>query len=873
MADTRTNNWGNDAGRPITSGITLRPLCPQCGAKFVCAADAPGPWRCPQCGRHPQAAELRHAIAEILSGVTVTCGECWAPIPLTLESFSEGVVCNECNDFFLANEAVAAAALKVMDLPCPKCHKELEYDGKGWACRACGHEVPAAEAVAAFPETVSVPLLLMLDALVNNQYARLTPGDWLHALLLYPELAAQCPWKTLTTSDWARGLMLTPVPLSALKACPWDDFTAVEWAAILSCQPDFAPRCPFAKLDHEAWTELLLTQRDKFAAQCPWKTLTPDDWRALLAKDSAFFSPHLPTPTLERLLAAPGEPPTIELSSRQWAQHLLASPTLRHSPRCPWGKLKHPEVLQLFRDDPAGSAPHLSVDNWHALLRDEPELARQHIPVDACRALAVRVREDFPSMLGPDDWMRLLRTDCEFFGPHCSLDAIGVENAFILAEERPDEFNAHFATPGKWETLFATDADRAWKLIPRSYLESCYGDDAAKGMLCNLWQLDWNVRPDLTDNFPYDKLSLGNWLELLSFQPQQSKRFHRWTEITLPQWRELVNKQPGFVHICNLRFPPSGEVFVKELLERPTLAPLADFTKLSGEDWLRLVAAAREYADKCDWKKVAAFYRFDWRPALEMLPESALASQLRKRYAAFPDADRLAMLRDIPTLNQLAPQEAFRDIDLKLWLGTVFAVWDKRGEIPSKPDYDFPWQCFSHAQLNAIVQLYPGLRRKIVAWLAKASAKEDTAFLVSAATYLPEELENCVAARAKELSLDDWRELIPLYPPFGDLVPGGQLPKLMATSAELSGVLSDEQLAGVTPKEWLTIIENCPEWTGRCNFRGLSTWALFKLWFKISDTEWRQPVGAVLENRVWIVIALTVGTLIALGLFIAKAVG
>lgn len=859
---------------PIFGGITLHPACPQCGAQVTCAAASPEPWRCPVCGRYVQAAELREAVAELLNGVTVTCGECWAQIPLNLESFSEGVVCNECDKFFLVRTEVASSALKIMAMPCPQCHAELEYVGNGWACRACGHEVYAADAGVVFPDATNAHLLLLLDALVNAQYARLTPGDWFFALLLYPQLVARCPWHTLATSDWARTLSLVQVPMAALKMCPWGDFTPAQWVAVLTYRPEFAPRCPFEKFDHLSWVGLMLTQRTKFAHQCPWETLEASDWRALLAIDPEFFSPHLPTPMLEQFLTAPEEPPTIELSSGQWAERMLASENVRHSSRCPWEKLELPEILQLFRNDPAGSVPHLSTDNWYALLHDEPGLARQHVPIDVCKSLAVR--NDFPQMLGPDDWMRLLRADCEFFCPYCSLEALGVENAFILAEERPDEFNAHFATSGKWETLFATDADRAWKLIPRSYLESCYGDDAAKGLLRNLWQLDWNTRPDLTDNFPYDKLSLGNWLELLSFQPQQSKRFRRWTEITLEQWRELVNKQPGFSHICNLRFPPNGKVFVKELLERPTLEPLAEFTKLNGEDWLRLIAAAPQYADKCDWKKVAAFYRADWRPALEILPENVLATELLKRYATFPEQDRLAMLRDLPSLNQLIPEAALRNIDFKLWLSAVFAVWDKRREMPPKPDDDFPWQCFNHVQLDAIARKHPRLRERIGGWLAAASANDSTASLTSAASFFPEELADCVVARATELSLDDWRELIPLYPPFGDAVPRYVLPALMMSSPELVDILSSEQLNRVRSKDWLRVIENCPEWTGRCNFRGLPTWALFKLWFKIGDTEWRQPVGAVLENRVWIVIALTVGTLIALGLLallIAKAVG
>lgn len=849
---------------PIIGGITLHPVCPQCNAPVTCAAASPEPWRCPVCSRYVQAAELRDAVAELLNDVTVTCGECWAQIPLNLESFSEGVVCNECDNFFLVRTLVASSALKVMAMPCPKCHAELEYVGNGWVCRSCGQEVYSADAGVVFPDATSVHLLLLLDALVNAQYARLTPADWFFALLLYPQLVARCPWNTLATSDWARTLALVPVPLAALKMCPWDKFTAAQWVAILTYRPEFAPRCPFEKFDHVSWMGLMLTQKEKFAGRCPWETLEPGDWRALLAIDAEFFSPYLPTPMLEKFLTAPEQPPAVELSSSQWAKHMLASKEIRYSPRCPWEKLDPPEILELFRDDPEGSVPRLSPDNWYGLLQDEPEKARRLVPVEVCKSLIVL--EDFAAMLGPDDWMRLLRANCEFFGPQCPLAALGAENAFTLAEERPDEFNAHFATPAKWEAMFAADADRAWKLIPRHYLESCYGDDKAKGLLIHLWKLDWATRPDLTDDFPYDALSLGNWLELLACQPQRAKRFHRWKEITVPQWRELVQKQPGFSHVFNLRFPPSGKVFVQELLERPSLEPLADFTKLNGEDWLLLIAAAPQYADKCDWKKVAAFYRADWRPALKILPEGALAPELLKRYPTFPEHDRLAMLRDLPSLNQMAPLDALQDIDFKLWLNTVFAKWDARGMMPRKPDADFPWQCFNHVQLDTLARKYPHLRQKIGAWLTAMSAESTTAFLVSAASFFPENLEGCVAGRAEELSLDDWRELIPLYPPFGDVVPGNALPLLMMSSPELVDILSDEQLSRVTSKGWLQIVEHWPEWSRRCNFRELPTLTLMQLWFKIREaaSDVRAPLGAVIEDRLWIGAGVVVALALAL---------
>ncbi len=110
------------------------------------------------------------------------------------------------------------------------------------------------------------PILFYHEAIFNLE--TLQDNDWRYHLSCQSEFANRCPWEELDGRAWCWLLIDQP---KFANQCPWDKLCGDGWSYLLRFQPQFADKCDWEKLkdlDGELWDELLSDQ-PQFADKRP----------------------------------------------------------------------------------------------------------------------------------------------------------------------------------------------------------------------------------------------------------------------------------------------------------------------------------------------------------------------------------------------------------------------------------------------------------------------------------------------------------------------------------------------------------------------------------------------------------------------------
>ena len=401
-------------------------------------------------------------------------------------------------------------------------------------------------------------------------------------------------WKALTTDDWRN---LLPDHPEFAPHCPWHRLDGYAWCMILMAQPQFADRSQWSRVNPQYWP-LLLLRHPEFADKCPWAELAPLDWTFLLADHPQFAD------------------------------------------KCDWSKMR------ATCGRPFG-------DFWVALFKKQPQfldrIDMDSLDIGSCIELLARYPEAAARFnrwdeIGPEAWVKDILPRQPQFADKCHCwDQFEGWNWGILLQQHPQflsKYNLSEIGPGKWCWILGA--------LPHLAAEcTCWEDFDGRH-----WAALLGWRPEFAERCRHwNRLTAKDWVRLLLRRPQFADRCDKWSKISPRDWWLILELEPTFLDKCEVEPRWHGDewpgLWIPAMSAghpNPGLAwPLAEkygwWSRVSGKMWTRLLRHYPALADKCDWTKLAPrdwfnLYDKPHAPALRAYcPEKILAHWRKRGFA------------------------------------------------------------------------------------------------------------------------------------------------------------------------------------------------------------------------------------------------
>jgi len=194
-------------------------------------------------------------------------------------------------------------------------------------------------------------------------------------------------------------------------------------------------------------------------------------------------------------------------------------------------------------------------------------------------------------------WAILLRS-CPQFAPRCDWNKLkGADWAFLLARKPVPEFWRHC----NWSGLNPDDWFYLLKRHPDfSRFCNCLGGLSNSQKAELLEKL-----PGLADRIDWDELTVDEWIKILVSVPDRAPVERcPWFELDADNWASLLKSRPEF--FVNCKHPERLSTAQKAGLLGviPELAEWIDWEILAPADWLAVVAARPDCADRCPWDSI-----------------------------------------------------------------------------------------------------------------------------------------------------------------------------------------------------------------------------------------------------------------------------
>lgn len=259
---------------------------------------------------------------------------------------------------------------------------------------------------------------------------------------------------------------------------------------------------------------------------------------------------------------------------------------------------------QLFARAPVS---RFKQDDWFWLFWHRPELAAEidwsKTPVFRffnllflSPSVAKYVNVPWGSFWG-SMWAILLRS-CPQFAPHCDWNKLkGADWAFLLARKPVPEFWRHC----DWSGFKLDDWFYLLKRRPEFFPRCNCLDRLSNSQKAELLE----KLPELADRIDWNELTIDEWVKILVSVPDRAPVEQcPWSELDTDNWAALLKKRPEFFVKCKHpeRLLTSQKAGLLGVI--PELAEWIDWETLAPADWLAVVAARPDCADRCPWDSI-----------------------------------------------------------------------------------------------------------------------------------------------------------------------------------------------------------------------------------------------------------------------------
>lgn len=235
--------------------------------------------------------------------------------------------------------------------------------------------------------------------------------------------------------------------------------------------------------------------------------------------------------------------------------------------------------------------------------------------------------------LSTDDWSKLLPDNPEF-ASHCPWNRLDGDAWFWILKEQPQFADRcpwsrlkpcywpllllshpEFADHCPWPELTPTD----WALLLADhpqFADKCdWSKMRAEGKrpLSDFWVHLFKAQPQFLDRIDLDSLDIDSCVLLLAHLPESAARFTRWDEITPEAWlQEILPHQPQFADKCDWSKLAPRDFFT--LFDTPTLPPSPPTApKTSSPTGASAASPSRGAPESELWTGFTRFAGFFWR--------------------------------------------------------------------------------------------------------------------------------------------------------------------------------------------------------------------------------------------------------------------